>query len=483
MSPDAILKTLHASLDRRFRPEEVADLVGALLGPTLSREERDTLELAARGSALRTGLGSSMSADFARPVGMQRQLVGARYLLPDLAPPSDASADDPDAMLAFLTAASSTIHKTVGRSDFTSDRLDRARRTAAGLGTLSKRRYNKLFRLLRRMEAKRGQMIRGAEKRFLTQASKARLACRIPFEEFSRDANGAAFIAYLTARLNLRSVFSGSGQQHAYDEIADMLFRRCAESATTSWWPIAHVHPVEEVVWRLSGEEAGRLVGEWFAILEQAAGLLREVWRSNPPDRETMVVRRGDDSSTWNTAAGAWNKARDAWIAVLTSLGWHGLLDGYWPGKVPRLVAADVAAWHRSLGHDVGPDVKVWRSLPLPWEVLSGEASCPRRAVEAACASVGVYPAASGWTGPRAIAGIEPYRPTPELVHGVSVASPRLASALRRAGWFSGRPARSPLDSEGPVLVFRDEAGFALGATETTPLDEAEEADLPRDPA
>ena len=115
--------------------------------------------------------------------------------------------------------------------------------------------------------------------------------------------------------------------------------------------------------------------------------------------------------------------------------------------------------------------------------VLSGEASCPRRAVEAACASVDVYPAASGWTGPRATAAIEPYRPTPELVHGVSIGSPRLASALRRAGWFSGRPVRNPLDSEGPVLVFRDEAGFALGATETTPLDDAEEAPLPPDPA
>ena len=47
------------------------------------------------------------------------------------------------------------------------------------------------------------------------------------------------------------------------------------------------------------------------------ASLPKEVWERGGINRETMIVRRGNDSSAWNNTAGAWNKARGSWIALL----------------------------------------------------------------------------------------------------------------------------------------------------------------------
>ena len=62
---------------------------------------------------------------------------------------------DPVGIRDYLVRAESTIAKELGRSDFKADRLDRSARTTAGLD-LSKRQYNKRFRLAARMERKAG---------------------------------------------------------------------------------------------------------------------------------------------------------------------------------------------------------------------------------------------------------------------------------------------------------------------------------------
>jgi hypothetical protein len=82
----------------------------------------------------------------------------------------------------------------------------------------------------------------------------------------------------------------------------------------------------------------------------------------------------------------------------------------------------------------------------------------------------------NGWAAPRPNRQVQAFRPTPELVHGVTVSSPHLAAALRRAGWFSGKS--GPLTEVGTkVAVHRDEHGFAVGA-------EAVEDDaIPRTPS
>ena len=123
---------------------------------------------------------------------------------------------------------------------------------------------------------------------------------------------------------------------------------------------------------------------------------------------------------------------------MLFALGMDDLLGVVCPGKVLRLMAADVVAWQFQAGQGLHADVAVWRELPLPWEVLTGKALCTRDIIERVCIQHGVDPAKSGWTAPRPPARAVPFRPTPELVHGMSVGSPFLAKVLREARFFSG---------------------------------------------
>jgi hypothetical protein len=120
------------------------------------------------------------------------------------------------------------------------------------------------------------------------------------------------------------------------------------------------------------------------------------------------------------------------------------LIEQMCPGKVLRLMAADVAAWHRAAGNTLEEDTLVWQKLPRPWEVLTGEKRCRRDYVEAVCREHGVDPAKKGWCAPRMGSVIYPFRPTPELVHGVTVGHPGLALVLRKLGVFSGKELKLP---------------------------------------
>ena len=131
--------------------------------------------------------------------------------------------------------------------------------------------------------------------------------------------------------------------------------------------------------------------------------------------------------------------ARDHWIALVQSMQMDTLLDEMCLGKVMRLMAADVVFWHFRTGGKLDPDTAVWSVLPLPWEVLAGEAICTRDTVEQACRKYKVDPVKSGWAAARPRTTVAVYRPTPELVHGVTVANPYLATVLRNSGVFSGK--------------------------------------------
>src|SRR5262249_31073807 len=175
------------------------------------------------------------------------------------------------------------------------------------------------------------------------------------------DPDTAAFVAYLTATLNRRSVFTAGPQGRAYDEVADMLLGRVKASPAAGWWAVAHVLPDADVDARLDDGHKGRLLGLWHAVLAAAADILKGVDAACPINRQTMVVRRGNDSSTWNAAAGAWNKVREGYVAVLHALGAEEVWGRQCLGKVPRLMAGDVTAWHMASGDEVcHPDVNVW---------------------------------------------------------------------------------------------------------------------------
>jgi hypothetical protein len=148
------------------------------------------------------------------------------------------------------------------------------------------------------MERKARKMAREWTKAELLQVAKSRLACRLTVADLNGDLDTAAFVAYLTATLNRRSVFTAGPQERAYDEIADMLLARVKRSPAASWWAVAHVLPDADVVARLDDEDKGQLLGLWHAALVAAAGILREVDAACPINRQTMVVRRGNDSST-----------------------------------------------------------------------------------------------------------------------------------------------------------------------------------------
>lgn len=315
---------------------------------------------------------------------------------------------------------------------------------SAGLAGISKRQYNKRFRLLRRMELKLARLVHEQRRREVTMTGKGALAHDMPHELFTADVGTAAFIAYITARGYMRSIFTNGPQRRAYDEVADALFARLqARPEHTSWYAVAHVHPTREVLSHLSDDDLAQLLLRWNRVLRLVADLLEDAWNRHPLAHATMIVRRGDDSSTWNQAAQAWNTARTHWFALVTEWGQEQTLDRVCPGKVPRLMAADVAYWHRRSGRGLHPDTYVWAELPLPWEVLRGEKECPRSLVAEACARHRVDPEAGGWTTARPTPRAVSFSRTPELVHGVAVHDPLMASAMRSAGVFSGKYRRA----------------------------------------
>ncbi|MEV4556818.1 hypothetical protein AB0K51_07440 [Kitasatospora sp. NPDC049285] len=447
---DRVLRELHATLERRKRPEDVAELIRdlhAALGGTLDPVAARALAKAAEYSLRNLWHGyTSMSEEFARPVGAARQLAAAAQLFPELPEIPAEAADDPARIAELIRAAGRQIGRQDGQDDFGLDRLDRAGRAAAGLGDLSARRYNKRFRLLLRLEAKLVRLIHEQRRREVTLTGKGALAARLPYDLFAADPDTAAFIAYRTARGHQRSVFTNGPQRRVHDEVGEALLERLREHPDrTCWYALAHVHPTAEVLARLSDAEIKQLLVRWNGVLRDAAAMLEAAWRRQPIERATMVVRRGQDSSTWNQAAQCWNTARDHWFALVFELGEERVLDVYCPGKVPRLMAADVAAWHRRSGGGLHPDTLVWAELPLPWEVLRGERTCPRTLVEDVCARHRVDPVDTAWTAPRRPARPAAFRRTPELVHGVAVSDPLVAGLLRSAGTYSGKAGRAAL--------------------------------------
>jgi hypothetical protein len=424
-----IIAQLHASLDSRLRPEDVAGLILAS-DEVFTPHERRMLARVAQ--ARPKWWYSSMSSDFARPVDASGQLAVLGRLF-GVDSNLRQAVTDLDSLRLLAANAGEGILWRPG-VDF-KERLNREDRKANGI-ELSRRQYNRAWRFLIRLDAKIGHLETELRKRELMLAGRSGLAADITLDRFGRDPSAACFVAYLVARKNLRRQFSLSGKTNPFDEIADMLFRRLGEGS--DWWMVARVHPQPHVLAHLSQADLGELLGRWSALMRGAVQILKQAWDPQV-NRTTMIVRRGMDSSTWNTVAQAYNTARAGWLNVLSATGLEVLLDAACPGKVMRLMAANLAYWHRSTGSDVDPDTAVWAALPLPWQVLDGEASCTRAYVEQTCRRFGVDPQKRGWTAARATGRVAWFEPTPELVHGVSIADPTWATLLRNAGAFSGK--------------------------------------------
>lgn len=444
----ATLAALHAGLLRRPMPESVARLITQL--GVVARDPGLRARVEAAGDA--RGAVSSMSEDWVEVVPPRAQVATALDLfvawladnpLPEPITPEDA---DPARLRIFADHLSRALHKEAHANSFKNDRRPRAERAGDVLWR-GHRAYNKRFRFLTRFEEKLETYAR--ERRLLAARllGKAGLVGDIGLDAFVAAPRSAAFVAYYAARKGRRSVFTNEAQSRPFDAVAEALLDRCFADPDTDWGLIARVYPAPAVLARLDGAAKAALLGLWLAGLVALAGDLERVWRDSAIDLDTMIVRRGNDSTTWNLLAQAWNNARTAWMALLADAGQDGLLTEVCPGKVMRLMAADVAAWHRASGGGIHPDTQVWAALPKPWQVLRGEVPCPASRVAEACRAAGLDPAKSGWIEGRVATEAVPFDPTPELVHGVQVASPELALLLRNARVFSGRPVRAPQPS------------------------------------
>lgn len=271
---------------------------------------------------------------------------------------------------------------------------------------------------------------------------KARLAGTVDLAAFAECERTAAFVAYYTARLGLRTVFTSGPQARPMDTIARALLDAALEAPGCRADVLARVVTHQKVLARLDESERAQLLADTYAVMVATARTLRRAW---DPGRRDMVVRAGDDSSSWNAASRAFNQARTGWLNLTRALGLGHVVEESCPGKVPALVAADVARWHRMDGGGAHVDTAVFTDLPKPWDVVLDGAECTADMVRAACRAHGLDPDKAGWTAPYRQDGLAEATVALNLVHGIVVPDPDLAAALRRAGVFSGQAPTSLL--------------------------------------
>lgn len=441
MSEDTIVRQLHLSLVSREMPETIARLLQD--HPAIASDEKIAKLLTKRSRARR--LRSSMPETWFEPVDLREKIrVANELFVKQIEGSNDPRAAispverDPKKIAQYIAYLSESIGKKPNKSSFLRERLNREGRSTSGI-ELSNHAYNKRFRLLNRMSDHLGQFKK--ELRFLNYriVGKTGVVADVEFEDFASDIWSAAFTSYYAARKRRRSVFTNRSQSRPFDDLCEALLSKC-ENTNANWPLIARVLPEKNVLKQLSDEEIGFILGQWLIVLRDLSHDLSEIWQNSSIDLDSMIVRRGNDSSTWNLGAQAWNSARNGWLAFNSAVGAEGIFEKFLPGKVLRLMAADVAAWHRATGGNIHPDTLVWRELPFPWEVMQGRAPCNRQLIEKACRRAGIDPVKSGWSTSKISVDVEAYAPTPELVHGVQIASPELAAVLRRLDWFSGKP-------------------------------------------
>lgn len=317
------------------------------------------------------------------------------------------------------------------------DRMDAAARRQL-LAGVSVRGYRRAVRAVAHLQQRTEVLAAERDREASVAFGKARLAYLIAEEDFVACPATAAFTAYYVARLNMRTLFTAGRQTRPMDTLAEQLLAAALAAPTCQPWVLASVLTRWPVLDRLDDAQCGQLMGLYYEQLAASARALRRAYdvRRDPTH---MIMRVGDDSSTWNSATRAFNQARTGWLNLTRGLGYDDVIEASCPGKVPALVAADVAAWHRREGRDQHADVQVWADLPLPWDVVLGDDSCGADLVRQACRRHGVDPETTGWTQPYRQGLTELPAPARDLVHGVTVSSPLLAGVLRQIGVFSGQ--------------------------------------------
>jgi hypothetical protein len=456
------LDELYGTLDKRATAEQVAAIIkNGAPREWFTRRQRDLLAQAQPWYSY----GSFMLDDFQRPPAADRPLAAVQRFFPDYEG-EWPSPDDPEGMLFLVDKLGEPLGWCTG-CDWKTDRRDHNALKAAGI---KRRQYNRSIRALRHLTEKATRMQTALKHRRLILIGRSGFACDITRQQFRADPDAAMFIAYWVARKNRRRLFSLSGRENPMDKLAEALLARCtATGAGTDWPMIAMVCTGDAALRWLSDFDRGELAGEWSKVMRDTASRLQREWYSWAgaaiKRRDQMIVRRGMDSSGWNELAQAYNAARAGWLAASVAVS-PDLITPCLPGKAMRLMAADLAAWHRSSGGDVDPDTFVWANLPLPWQVLDGTMPCSALTVEHWCREAGIDAMARGWTAMHATRESADFKPTPELVHGVEISDPLWAAVLRRAGVFAG-PSKRAAEDAGLLRDQAEQAGVVTGKLPT----------------
>ncbi len=157
---------------------------------------------------------SHMSGDFNRCAAKLSRQVALAALL--FAAAFVADSEDLEAVRQYLREVEGRIGKQYGKSDYKHDRLTKEQRHGLGID-ISRRQYNKRFRLAAKLEDKANRTERERLKRSLTLTSKSRLASQLTWDQFAADVRTACFVAYYVARANLRSLFTVNSQARPFD--------------------------------------------------------------------------------------------------------------------------------------------------------------------------------------------------------------------------------------------------------------------------
>lgn len=306
----------------------------------------------------------------------------------------------------------------------------------------SKKGFVKKLRFLANFEQKIERFADVLNLRHAQIQSKSRLSYLINGDKL--DDVSLAYVAYLAARGNRRSLFMLGGQSKSFDNISEGL--KALIPADANWKEIAYVHPTTEMFARVKEEELGELVGLFHKEMVSASNHLSQLWGSLPQRmREEMVMVRGVDSSRWNAYAGAYNTMRSAWISASLFSKMGFLFNSYLPGKAPRLMAADIVWWGRNSGEKLHPDTAMFNELPYPWDVISGEEILTREDILAAGVKHGIEDILkTGWVGPRSEVETEVAEIEPITLHGVAISDPGLYKTLKEHNIFSGKLVKNP---------------------------------------
>ncbi|MFC8454369.1 hypothetical protein [Kitasatospora sp. NPDC057223] len=420
--PAAALERICASIGQHRDPAAVARLVRELL-PAPTPDEAVWLDRAGRRTFART------SGPAPRPVGAGRQLAVAGALFGTVG--EAGGADGPEQVARAVRLGGREIGREPGAAGFRDGRLNREARAEAGLGGLSKRQYNKRFRLLQRLEAKQAVLDVAERERRAAALAESGLLPLLDAARPTGDLGTACLIAFQAARRRSGGALTGWLSWWAGRRVTELLLARLAASPGTDWWALAHVHPVREVLARLTEHQQGRLVGRWSAGLRETAVLLERAYGRCSVEPAAMFARPGDDAYAWNLAAKAWNAARAQYLEVLAALDAQEVLDAVCPGQVPVLDVIDPESWRGWVGDKGFREIEVWAGLPLPWQVVAGTQACPGELVALVCRRHGVDPVRAGWTIRGAGRGAAGSRLTEVFVAGVAEGDAVLAHALR----------------------------------------------------